>query len=110
MNRWILTDEIRAKFKPILQQYFDKVENLTVKQVENISNAYDNAAKSAEKLADAQSKIGNKSNISSDNSIRNVLPSDSEFKNVIENAEHESKALNQAWEEANKVNNANLRS
>lgn len=37
----------------------------TVKQVENISNAYQNAAKEAEKLADAQSKIGQKTNISS---------------------------------------------
>lgn len=38
MNRWILTDEIRNKFKPILKEYFDKVENLTVEQVENMSN------------------------------------------------------------------------
>lgn len=38
MNRWILTDEIRDKFKPVLRQYFDKVENLTVEQVENMSN------------------------------------------------------------------------
>ena len=38
MNRWTLTDEIRTKFKPILQQYFNKVENLTVKQIENMSN------------------------------------------------------------------------
>lgn len=36
-----------------------------VKQVENISNAYQDAAKEAEKLADAQSKIGQKTNISS---------------------------------------------
>ena len=41
--------------------------NGTVKQVENISNAYDNASKSAEKLAEAQSKIENKSNIFTSN-------------------------------------------
>ena len=35
-----------------------------VKQVENISNAYQDATKEAEKLADAQSKIGQKTNIS----------------------------------------------
>lgn len=38
MNRWNLTDEIKAKFKPILQEYFDKVENLTIEQVEAMSN------------------------------------------------------------------------
>lgn len=38
-----------------------------VKQVENISNAYQDAAKEAEKLDDAQSKIGQKTNISSGN-------------------------------------------
>lgn len=38
-----------------------------VKQVENISNAYQDAAKEAEKLADTQSKIGQKTNISSGN-------------------------------------------
>lgn len=36
-----------------------------VKQVENISNAYQDATKEAEKLTDAQSKIGQKTNISS---------------------------------------------
>ena len=50
--------------------------NGTVKQVENISNAYDNAAKSAKKLADAQSKIGNKSNISSGTQIKDVFQGD----------------------------------
>lgn len=50
--------------------------NGTVNQVENISNAYDNAAKSAEKLADAQSKIGNKSNISSGTQIKDVFQGD----------------------------------
>lgn len=41
-----------------------------VKQVENISNAYQDAAKEAEKLADVQSKIGQKTNISSDSNQR----------------------------------------
>ena len=36
-----------------------------VKQVENIGNAYKDATKEAEKFADAQSKLGNKTNISS---------------------------------------------
>ena len=47
--------------------------NSTVKQVENISNAYDNASKSAEKLVEAQSKIGNKSNISSENITNQIV-------------------------------------
>ena len=38
MNRWLLTDEIRAKIKPILTEYFNKVENATVEQFENMSN------------------------------------------------------------------------
>ena len=38
MNRWNLTDEIKTKFKPILKEYFNKVENLTVEQVEHMSN------------------------------------------------------------------------
>ena len=50
--------------------------NSTVKQVENISNAYDNASKSAEKLVEAQSKIGNKSNISSGTQIKDVFQGD----------------------------------
>lgn len=38
MNRWIVTDEIREKFKPILKEYFNKVENLAVEQVGRMSN------------------------------------------------------------------------
>ena len=38
MNRWLLTDEIREKIKPILVEYFNKVENATVEQLENMSN------------------------------------------------------------------------
>ena len=36
MNRWILTDEIRERIKPLLQEYFDKVENVTFEQLENM--------------------------------------------------------------------------
>ena len=46
-----------------------------VKQVENISNAYQDAAKEAEKLADAQSKIGQKTNISLGNKIDEAVTS-----------------------------------
>ncbi|MBQ8218378.1 MAG: hypothetical protein IJZ79_03640 [Bacilli bacterium] len=38
INRWKLTNEIRNKIKPILEEYFHKVENLTVEQVETMSN------------------------------------------------------------------------
>lgn len=38
MNRWHLTDEIRDKIKPLLVEYFDKVENVTAEQVEHMSN------------------------------------------------------------------------
>lgn len=68
--------------------------NGIVKQVENISNAYDNASKSAEKLVDAQSKIGNKSNISSENSIvesQNKIQE--ELKQTQEQAEQTAKAV-----------------
>lgn len=37
MNRWNLTEEIREKIKPILQQYFDKVENITAEEFEDMS-------------------------------------------------------------------------
>lgn len=38
MNRWHLTDEIREKIKPLLVEYFNKVENVTAEQVEHMSN------------------------------------------------------------------------
>lgn len=38
MNRWHLTDEIRDKIKPLLVEYFDKVENVTAEQVEYMTN------------------------------------------------------------------------
>lgn len=38
VNRWILTDEVRERIKPVLQEYFNKVENLTTEQVEHMEN------------------------------------------------------------------------
>ena len=38
MNRLHLTDEIREKIKPLLIEYFDKVENVTYEQVEKMTN------------------------------------------------------------------------
>ncbi len=32
MNRWQLTDEIITKFIPILQEYLNKIENITAEQ------------------------------------------------------------------------------
>lgn len=36
MNRWVLTDEIRDRIKPLLKEYFDMVENITFEQLENM--------------------------------------------------------------------------
>lgn len=38
VNRWTLTEEVRDRIKPILQEYLDKVENLTTEQVEHMEN------------------------------------------------------------------------
>ena len=38
MSRWHLTDEIKGKIRPLLTEYFDKVENVTAEQVEHMSN------------------------------------------------------------------------
>ena len=38
MNRWLLTDEIRNNIKPLLTEYFNKVENVTYEQIEKMSN------------------------------------------------------------------------
>jgi len=38
MNRWKLNDEIRNKITPMLKEYFDKVENMTVQEVEQAPN------------------------------------------------------------------------
>lgn len=38
MNRWELTDEVRTKFKPIIQSFLNKMESLTIEQIENMDN------------------------------------------------------------------------
>ena len=86
-----------------------------VKQVENISNAYQDAAKEAEKLADAQSKIGQKTNISSgmkdafpdkdvSASVESVTNSIKEENNVLEQNTQKVKENTQAKEQNANVN------
>lgn len=36
MNKWQVTDEIKAKFIPMLKEYFGKVESLTEEQSDNV--------------------------------------------------------------------------
>lgn len=69
-----------------------------VKQVENISNAYQDATKEAEKLADTQSKIGQKTNISSA-STESVTNSIKEENNVLEQNTQKVKENTQAKEQ-----------
>ena len=76
-----------------------------VKQVENISNAYQDAAKEAEKLADAQSKIGQKTNISS--GMKDTFPKTSENLEQVAQSEQkvqqEAMAIQSKWEQAEKA-------
>lgn len=74
-----------------------------VKQVENISNAYQDATKEAEKLADAQSKIGQKTNISSA-STESVANSIKEENDVLEQNTQKIKENTQAKEQNANVN------
>lgn len=74
-----------------------------VKQVENISNAYQDATKEAEKLADAQSKIGQKTNISSA-STESVTNSIKEENNVLEQNTQKVKENTQAKEQNANIN------
>lgn len=74
-----------------------------VKQVENISNAYQDATKEAEKLADAQSKIGQKTNISSA-STESVTNSIKEENNVLEQNTQKVKENTQAKKQNANVN------
>lgn len=85
-----------------------------VKQVENISNAYKDATKEAEKLTDAQSKIGQKTNISSGRkdafpdkdvsaSVESATNSIKEENNVLEQNTQKVKENTQAKEQ-----NANI--
>lgn len=81
-----------------------------VKQVENISNVYQDATKEAEKLADAQSKIGQKTNISSKKkyafpdkdisaSVESATNSIKEENNVLEQNTQKVKENTQAKEQ-----------
>ena len=76
-----------------------------VKQVENIGNAYQNAAKEAEKLADAQSKLGQKTNISS--GMKDTFPKTSENLEQVAQSEQkvqqEAMAIQSKWEQAEKA-------
>ena len=76
-----------------------------VKQVENISNAYQDAAKEAVKLADAQSKIGQKTNISS--GMKDTFPKTSENLEQVAQSEQkvqqEAVAIQSKWEQAEKA-------
>lgn len=38
MNRYTLTDELRNEFKPKIQEFLNKMENLTGEQIEHMSN------------------------------------------------------------------------
>ena len=38
MNRWELTEDVKVKFKPIIQAFLTKMENLTCDEVDNINN------------------------------------------------------------------------
>ena len=38
MNRWNLTEEIKDKIKPLLTEYFQRIENVTTEQIEQMSN------------------------------------------------------------------------
>lgn len=75
----------------------------TVKQVENISNAYQDTTKEAEKLADAQSKIGQKTNISSA-STESVTNSIKEENNVLEQNTQKVKENTRAKEQNANIN------
>ena len=38
MNRWKLTEEIKEKYKPIIEEFLDKIDNMTDEEVENSDN------------------------------------------------------------------------
>lgn len=71
-----------------------------IKQVENIGNAATDAVKQVDKLADAQSKLGNKTNISlsSDSTVEQQIKSESELNAEIEKRENIIRELQQLQE------------
>lgn len=78
--------------------------NMGGKQIENISNAYGDATKNAEKLAEIQNKLNNKSNSSSNNVVGTMLPSDSEFKTVLSNLDTTKSKLGEIVKITEKIN------
>lgn len=38
MNRWQLSEDIKKKYKPIIQEFLTKMENLTYDEIENMDN------------------------------------------------------------------------
>ena len=80
------------------------MSNMGVKQIENISNAYDDATKNAKKLAEIQNKLSNKSNSSSNNVVGTMLPSDSEFKTVLSNLDTTKSKLGEIVKITEKIN------
>lgn len=74
-----------------------------VKQVENISNAYQNAAKEAEKLVDAQSKIGQKTNISSGK--KDAFHSDIDTSSSVKSLENLEEEIKKIFTDANELQN-----
>lgn len=38
MNRWTLTEEVKEKYKPIIQEFLNKMESLTGEQIESMDN------------------------------------------------------------------------
>lgn len=80
------------------------MNNMGVKQIENISNAYSDATKNAEKLAEIQNKLSNKSNSSSNNVVGTMLPSDSEFKTVLSNLDTTKSKLGEIVKITEKIN------
>ena len=80
------------------------MSNMGGKQIENISNAYGDATKNAEKLAEIQNKLSNKSNSSSNNVVGTMLPSDSEFKTVLSNLDTTKSKLGEIVKITEKIN------
>lgn len=74
-----------------------------VKQVENISNAYQNAVKEAEKLVDAQSKIGQKTNISS--GMKDAFHSDIDTSSSVKSLENLEEEIKKIFTDANELQN-----
>ena len=74
-----------------------------VKQVENIGNAYKDATKEAEKFVDAQSKIGQKTNISS--GMKDVFHSDIDISSSVKSLENLEEEIKKIFTDANELQN-----